>query len=71
MQQKYKSNKEIGTYILVTKWKLFAPKRKPTLMKPNPGNQLIEEIASYKIVVLKYPCSGSTLNSNKYIVTYT
>jgi hypothetical protein len=41
--------------ILVTKWKLFAPKRKTTSGQPNPGNQLTEEITSYKIVVLTIP----------------
>jgi hypothetical protein len=52
MQPKYKSSKEIDTNILVTKWKLFVPKRKTTEGQPNPGNQLTEEITSYKIVVL-------------------
>jgi hypothetical protein len=55
MQPKYKSNKEIDTNILVTKWKLFAPKKKINLGQSNPRNLLTEEIASYKIVVLTIP----------------
>jgi hypothetical protein len=55
MQPKYKSSKEIDIDILVTTWKLFAPKRKTTQGQPNPGNLLTEEITSYKIVVLTIP----------------
>jgi hypothetical protein len=55
MQPKYKSSKEIDTDILVTKCKLLAPKRKITSGHPNSGNLLIEEIASYKIVLLTIP----------------
>jgi hypothetical protein len=40
MQPKYKSIKAINTDILVTKWKLFVPKRKTTLGQPNPRNPL-------------------------------
>jgi hypothetical protein len=55
MQPKYKMSKVIHTDILVMKWKLFAPKRKITLRQINSGNLLIEETASYKIVVLTIP----------------
>jgi hypothetical protein len=52
MQPKYKSRKTIDIGILVTKWKLFVPKRKTTSGQSNPRNLLSEEIASYKTVVL-------------------
>jgi hypothetical protein len=56
------------TYILETKWKLFATERKTTLGQPNLGNPLTEEIASYKAVVLTYPfCNSCTLNSKTYL----
>jgi hypothetical protein len=41
-------------HILVTKWKIFALKRKITLGQSNPENLLTEEIISYKAVVLIY-----------------
>jgi hypothetical protein len=55
MQPKYKSRKAIDTDILVTKWKLFAPKRKTTPEEPKPRNRLTEELTSFKIVILTIP----------------
>jgi hypothetical protein len=55
MQPKYKSRKAIDIDILVTKWKLFTPKRKITPGYPEPRNRLTEEITSFKIVVLTIP----------------
>jgi hypothetical protein len=40
INQKYKMRKVNNTYILVTKWKLFVPKRKTTPGQPNPGKPL-------------------------------
>jgi hypothetical protein len=45
----------IDTDSLVTKWKLFSPKKKTTPGQPNPKNLLIEKIASYKKVVFTIP----------------
>jgi hypothetical protein len=55
MQPKYKSGKETDADILITKCKLFAPKRKTTSGQPNAENLLSEEIVSYKTVVLTNP----------------
>jgi hypothetical protein len=62
---KFKYEKVNKTDILVTK---LLSKRKSTPRQPNPGNQLTEEIASYKAIVLTYLwCSSCTLNSNTYL----